>query len=176
MRHGGYADFLDVRRPAPASCFVAVHDPFEDDPSVEEIDGISWGLDRTYYVGLRVGLRNGFTDIVLSSPEDPPFNTHTIGSDVTGCGDIVFAGRFAHIRLYDGQVVHAYGVDATHLEVGDVCLKGPGHYTGTITRIHRIEAGAEHDIFETNTPPPKDLTLDSLEGRCPLAQQGRVAG
>ena len=162
MRRDGYAPFLDVRREARESCFVAVHDPYEGEPNVKSIEAMSWGSDPMN-AGLRVRLANGHTDIVLNSPENPPFAEHRVTEDIT------FAGRFAHIRYRGNQLVHAYAVDATRLRVGEVDMKGPGHYEGEIIATHRIEAGAELDAFETNARLPA-----GLEGRCLVVDLGGV--
>ena len=160
MRHAGYAEFVDVRREGGESCFVAVHDPYEGAPNVKTIEAVAWG-DDPMDVGLRIELANGFTDIVLSSADDPPFDEHATADG------IAFAGRFAHIRFRGEELVHAYGVDATHLKVGERELSGAGHYEGEIIRTHRIEAGAELDAFETDAKLPA-----GLEGRCLIIDLG----
>ena len=162
MRRDGYAHFLDLRRDESESCFVAVHDPYDEKPNVEAIEPIAWG-DDPMNVGVRVRLANGCSDIIVSSPEEPSFKEHDVG---TG---IVFAGRLAHVRFRDQNLVHAYGVDARRLKVGGIDLDGPGHYEGEITRTHRVEAGAKFDAFETSGQLPA-----GLEGRCLVVDLGGV--
>jgi hypothetical protein len=160
MRRDGYAAFLDARRDADASVFVAVHDPYEEAPNVESIEPVRWG-DDPMNVALRIRLANGCVDIVLSSSENPPFAERTASKGLPGTtevpGGIAFAGRFAHIRFRNGQLVHAYGVDASRLKAGRADLAGPGCYAGEIIATHRIEAGAEFDAFETDTALPTGL-------------------
>ena len=161
MRRDGYAHFLDVRRDASESCFVAVHDPYERSPNVESIEAVQWD-DDPMNAGLRLRLANGCTDLVLSSPEEPPFHERRVAG-------VVFAGRFAHIRFRGDQLVHAYGVDASRLKVGEIDLKGPGYYEGEITATHRIEAGAEFDAFDVDAKLPAGLA-----GRCLVVDLGGV--
>jgi hypothetical protein len=137
MRHAGYADFIDVRREGGESLFVAVHDAHEGAPNVIGIEPVEWGGPMD--VGLRVRLANGTTDLILSSGDDGPFGEHRTGEGVA------FAGRFAHVRFDGERMVHAYGVDASRLTVGDINLTGPGRYEGEVIATHRIEAGAEFD-------------------------------
>ncbi len=159
MRHAGYADFIDVRRESAESVFVAVHDAWEGEPNVLSIEAVDWGgaLD----VGLRVHLANGMTDLILSSGDSGLFAEQTTADGIT------FAGRFAHVRYDADSPVHAYGVDATRLTVGETDLRGPGWYEGEVTATRRTEAGAEVDAFETNAPLPA-----GLEGRCLVVDLG----
>ena len=159
MRRRGYADFLDVRRTGGASCFAAIHDPYQGTPNVTGVHRIDWGGDMD--VGVRVELANGVTDVVLSSVADPPFEPF-----VTPEG-ILFAGRFAHIRFRGERLWHAYAVDATRLKVADVDVRGQGGYEGEIVRTHRTEAGAAFDAFETGTALPAGLA-----GRCLVLDLG----
>lgn len=159
MRRDGYADFIDLRHEGGESVFVAVHDPYIDEPNVSSVEPVTWG-DGPMDVGLRVSLADGTTDIILSSGAEEPYPRHEAAG-------ISFAGRFAHVRIRGNEVVHAYGVDATALRVGPADLPGPGGFEGEIIATHRIEAGADFDAFETDTPLPA-----GLEGRCLVVDLG----
>ena len=162
-RANEYAQFLDVRRQTGESCFVAVHDPYHPEqggPGVLGIEPVPWGNDPMA-VGLLVHLASGDTDLILSSPDDPPFQRRDTTEGIS------FAGRLAHIRFKDDQLVHAYGVDAGYLKVGELELTGPGYYAGEIIATHRVEVGAEFDAFETNA-----LLPPGLEGRCLVVDLG----
>lgn len=159
MRRDGYADFLDLRHEGGESVFVAVHDPYEDEPNVLAVEPMAWGTGMD--VGLRVTLANGCTDVILSSGGEAPFE------EASTEGGIVFAGRLAHLRFAGDRLLHAYGVDATRLRVGAVDLSGPGGFDGEITATHRIEAGAQFDAFETDAELPA-----GQEGRCLLVDLG----
>lgn len=159
MRRDGYADFIDLRHEGGESVFVAVHDPYEGTPNVLAVAPVAWGAGMD--VGLRVTLANGMTDVILSAGGDAPFEERATASG------IVFAGRLAHLRFEGDRPVHAYGVDATRLRVGDIDRAGPGAYEGEITVVHRVEAGAAFDAFETDAALPA-----GLEGRCLVVDLG----
>jgi hypothetical protein len=110
---------------------------------------------------VRIALTDGRSDVVLSGGGEPPFDVQA----VPGVGE--FAGRFAHIRLANGEPVQAWATDAGRLRVGEVDLSGPGRWQGEIIRVHRMEAGAEFDAFETDAQVP-----EGQEGRCLLVDLG----
>lgn len=160
MRAEGYTDFLDVRREGPQSTFVAVHDVVgEAGPSVQSIEAIDWGGPMD--LGVRITLTDGRIDVVVSAGGDPPFEAQQI----PGFGE--FAGRFAHMRLSDGEVMQAWAADAERLQAGEADLSGPGRWEGEISRVHRVEAGAQFDAFETDAQVP-----EGLEGRCLIIDLG----
>ncbi len=149
MRRDGYADFIDLRHEDGESVFVALHDPWDDAPNVLSVEPIAWG-DGPMDVGVRVTLADGRTDLILSDGGDAPYA-------VQETDGISFAGRFAHVRLDGDALVHAYGVDASVLRVGDVDLSGPGAFEGEVIATHRVEAGARADAFETDASLPAGL-------------------
>lgn len=159
MRRDGYADFIDLRHEGGESVFVAVHDPYEGAPNVLAVEPLAWGTGMD--VGLRVTLASGMTDVILSAGGDAPFE------EVATADGITLAGRLAHLRFAGERLVHAYGVDATRLQVGEIDLSGPGAYDGEVTAVHRVEAGAQFDAFETDAALPA-----GLEGRCLVVDLG----
>ncbi len=161
MRAEGYTQFLDVRRHGPESTFVAVHDIIgEAGPGVASIEAIDWGGPMD--LGVRVTLTDGRTDLILSAGAEPPYEVQAVP------GGIEFAGRFAHVRMDGAELVHGWAADAERLRVADADLSGPGRWEGEITRVHRVEAGAEFDAFETNASLP-----EGLEGRCVIVNLRR---
>ncbi|MBD3291712.1 MAG: hypothetical protein GF393_02215 [Armatimonadia bacterium] len=160
MRTPGYAGFLDVRRDGPESVYVAVHDPYEDEPNVERIEALEFG-DGRMDVGLVVYLADGRRDVILSSGAEPPFDSVEAGDGT------VFAGRFAHMRYDGGRLARATGIEATKLRTGDLDLEGPGAWEGEILATHRIEDGDEFDAFVTDTEVP-----EGQKGRCLVVDLG----
>jgi hypothetical protein len=160
MRQPDYADFLDVRRQGRASVFIAVHDPWADEPNVERVEALQFG-DDPMDVGLVVHLADGRRDVILSSGGEPPYD------EIAAADGTRLAGRFAHLRYEGDQLVHAHATDAAGLSVGDVELSGPGSWTGEITAGHRVEDGDGFDAFETTADVP-----EGLEGRTLLVDLG----
>ena len=115
-----------------ASTFVAVHEPFSDEPFIKSVRLLApiGGAMDTVAVGIE---RQGERDVIICSTEASARELIALpGAAGTQC-----AGRTAFLRLRGGEVASAYLLDGTRLHCGSFRLEAEPAPEGVIERLVR---------------------------------------
>ncbi len=140
-----------LRRKGPAplsSLFAAVHEPFEESPSVEDVrvERLEGGA-----VGLRISHRGVVDHIVYSGDS---------GGQAVEWGGLSLAGEVGFARVRDGrpELMGLWG--GTLLKWNQVVLESSGAYRGEVTGTLRTDAGAPYDALVVTGELPEGDLLD----------------
>ena len=158
MRREGTATFLDVRRKGPDSIFVAIHEPYTDEPQVKEV--LLMPLINAAEMAVAVSVEvAGRTDVFMS----------TLDSEGS-IAAIGFKGHFAYLSTTDGNDITAYMVNSQQLTSDEaVKLTGLPAYEGKVLRSMSTTRGDEINAFVTDAEIPAD---SRLRGRLLLTEDG----
>lgn len=149
-------DHLVVRRKTSADTedvFLAAHETFTASPNLTAVDALTFESNAGSAVGMRVSLADGTVDYIIQTLDDGP----TYPSYVVSGVDLEVAGRFAHVRIKDDQVVWMYLVQGSKLRFGHETLEAGGadySQRGAVTGVERKESGAAENAFVVDTPLP----------------------
>ncbi|MGD8239651.1 MAG: hypothetical protein PVH68_13915, partial [Armatimonadota bacterium] len=115
-----------------ASTFVAVHEPFTDEPFIKAVRLLAplEGATGTVAIGMA---RDGERDVIVCSTEDGAKQAVSL----PGAPGIECAGRTGFLRLRGGDVTRAYLLDGTRLRCGDFSLEAPAAPAGVIGAVVR---------------------------------------
>ncbi len=115
-----------------ASTFVAVHEPFSEQPFISEARALTPLDGAAPAVGVEV-MREGERDIIICCTEEAAGETVTVPAQPP----IEFTGRTGFVRLRGDEVTTAYMLDATHLRCGDFELTAEPAPGGSIVGVVR---------------------------------------
>ena len=115
-----------------ASTFVAVHEPFTDEPFISEVRALTPLEAAAQTVALEI-IRQGERDIIICCTEDVATETVSI----PGGPAIEFSGRTAFLRLRGDEVTTAYLLDGTLLRCGDFTMTTDPAPEGAIQGVVR---------------------------------------
>ena len=148
MRRDGTATFLDVRRKGPDSVFVAIHEPYTDQPQVKDV--LLMPLTNVSEMAVAVGVKvAGRTDVFMS----------TLDRDGS-IPAIDFKGHFAYLSTTEGNDLTAYMVDSRQLTSDEaVKLTGLPGYEGKVLRTMSTARGDEINAFVIAADIPADSRL-----------------
>lgn len=174
MRRAGDATFLDVRRSAGDSLFVAVHEPYSSagSPEVTKVSPLLYSGLSDSVLALRIELQDGRTDIFALTLDEPPYPVRQIpGTSVS------FQGRLAHLASRGETHQWIYLLEGSKIAVGDIELNaahGDFSYRGSVTGVLRKKNGDAADAFVTAV----SLPTAGLEGQTLLLTlpDGRTEG
>ncbi len=159
MRREGTAQFLDVRRQGPENIFVAVHEPYTDEPKVQSVKLTSLSEGSEMAVAVQVELADR-TDYILSALDS---------AGAVKFEGLDFTGHLAYLSRSGDDYNQAYMVDASVLQFGEDELEGVVAYEGKVLRTLGTDMGAEINAFVSDA----DLPADSrLRGRLLLTEDG----
>ncbi len=115
-----------------ASTFVAVHEPFSDEPFIKSVRLLAPldGAMGTVAVGVT---RDGEGDLIVCSTEEAARQRVAL----PGAPGIECAGRTVFLRLRGGEVASAYLLDGTRLRCGDFSLVADPAPQGVIQGVVR---------------------------------------
>ncbi len=157
MRRDGDAPFLNVRRHGPDSLFVAVHEPYTEEPKVTDVRLTPLGDSSEMAVSVEVDL-DGRTDVILST------------LDAAGHIEDRFTGRFGYMSMARADArLDAYIADAEALRVGAVKLETVPAWEGSVLDTRSVERGDEVNAFVTDAELPDG---ERLVGRLLLTEDG----
>lgn len=156
--YGGEQDHLVVRRKATATTedvFLAAHETFTSSPHVTAVDELGFGAAPGTAIGMQVTLADGSVDYIVQTLDDgPTYPAHTADGV-----ELEVAGRFAHVRVKNDQVVWMYLVQGSKLRFGSDTLDADGadfSHRGDVTAVERRESGATENAFVLDAPLPGD--------------------
>lgn len=166
-------DYLVVRRdaePAETVDYLAVHEVYAERPKIRAIEKLSFeGDPGGTAVGIAVHLEDGTTDYVIHTLDDQaPYPEYR----VQGVDGLAVRGRFAHVRVKDGQVQWLKLLQGGELRYGDRVMRaatGDYSHRGQVLRVHRKERGAAENSFEVDVALPED---GSLSGKALIVEWG----
>ncbi|MBJ20219.1 MAG: hypothetical protein CL933_12485 [Deltaproteobacteria bacterium] len=148
-QHGGLQDHLVVRRQTDAQkeeVFLAVHEVVEGEPVVKSIEELRFEGAPGTAVAMRIRLMDGADDYLIHSLDPGPnFPEHKVAGH-----SIRMRGRFAHIRMRDGELEWMMLNQGAELEVGGDRLVAEGKefsQRGRIVAVERRESGASENAF-----------------------------
>lgn len=147
MRRMGKTGFLDVRHEGGESCFVAVHEPFAREPVIDRVEFADLG---EMAVAVRVHLRNGDVDTVVSTADEAPYRERAWPT-----WRLTFKGHVGHVResAIGGW---AYLIRGDRMKVGARAVSGATPAMGVVKATTRREDGADRDTFVTDARIPAD--------------------
>ncbi len=157
MRRDGEATFLDVRRQGPESIFVAVHEPYTDQPKIERVSLTPLSNASEMAVAVEVDL-DGRRDAFMST------------LDASGHIEDHFTGRFGYMSMSRAEArLDAYIADAQALQTGPVRVEATPAWEGSVVDTLSVERGDEVNGFVTDAELPAG---DALAGRLLLTEDG----
>ena len=161
-QYGGSQDHLVVRRTAAATeeeVFLAVHETHTGTPAVTSVEKLTFEGNPGTATGMRVTLFNGAQDYIIHTlDEGPDYPVHR----VTGT-DLTVRGRFAHIRIKNGEVMWMSLSQGAELHMGGNSLvseSGDYSFRGTVMSVERRESGFNENAFVVDQPLPDTAALD----------------
>jgi hypothetical protein len=134
-----------------SSQFVTILEPYDTTPFISSVRAlqVAHDADPETVAAVAVEMTDGTVDILISCEQ----RTH-----VQVEGDIQFDGRFAMIRLVDGQVRTMRMSDATLLAHGDIKLEAEqAAYEGTVTAINADDRTDHRISFDSALPQDDSL-------------------
>jgi hypothetical protein len=138
MRRIGRAEFLDVRHTGGSSLFVAVHEPFEKEPTIESVEFRDLGKMA---VAVHVHLRNGGVDTIISTADEPPYPVRHVPHSVQ-----MFRGVVGHVRQ-SSSGGWAYLIRGDELRGSGLSALRAKPAAGTVLRTTRTEDSSSQDTF-----------------------------
>ncbi|MFP3903195.1 MAG: heparinase II/III family protein [Armatimonadota bacterium] len=157
MRREGDAPFLDIRSSGPESIFVAVHEPYTDEPKVTGASLVETDDASEMAVGVKVQVA-GRTDAIVSTLDADGF----IGEG--------FTGHFGYSSLAPTENrMELYMVDSSHLGTAPVAIEGTPAWTGTVVETMSTARGDAMNAFITDADLPVG---EELAGRLILTEDG----
>jgi len=117
-----------------ASTFVAVHEPFTDEPFISEVRALTPLEGAAPTVALEV-LREGERDLIICCTEETAGEMVTIPADPP----VEFTGRTGFVRLRGEEVLTAYMLDGTRLHCGEFTMVTEPAPEGAIAGVVREE-------------------------------------
>ena len=141
-----------IRRKGAAplsSCFAAVHEPYDGEPSIEGVRKLEAdGPEDAVVLAIE---HQGFTDYVAHQT-DP-------GNKPIAAGEMHFVGEAAFVRVREGvpEIMALWG--GTELRWGGLGLRVDGSYEGEVSRSLRKDGGDPFDGLVIGGPVPKGKNL-----------------
>ncbi|MFC1890232.1 heparinase II/III family protein [Thermodesulfobacteriota bacterium] len=167
IRRSGNESYLDVRRVASDSVFIAVHEPYQGAPRIESVEPLVFSPDDAgaMVAGVRVTLAGGRRDTLVSTMDDPAYPVRATEDG----SDIEIAGRLGFVTESGGEIERMLLARGSYFRVGTHEISGDTSYSGAVNGLNRLKAGANDNSIQTAEALPTDA---ELEGRTMLLDYG----
>ena len=160
IRRARRADALVDKHQAPFFCarrrgkdlrsvFVAVHEPLNGKPKISNASVTR--SSRAIVLAVDRGLLGKDTVVIAL---DRPATVHR--------EKLSFQGRYGFVRVRAGRVTEAHLVGGTQLRFGNVELKGPAGWRGSIRKVIRSRSNGAGGAFEVAERVPPDCAPCTL--------------
>lgn len=160
---GGYQDYVVARRQVDSSDsedFLVVHETYTNAPHVQSIQQVQFEGDSSTAVGLKITLDGGIVDYIVHTLDPgPSYTEHRI----IGVENFVIKGRFAHIRVSDGNPRWMNLIQGESLSYDSRYMsstKSDYSFRGYVTKVNRKENGDSENSFEVDITLPNEGELD----------------
>ncbi|MBW1871265.1 MAG: heparinase II/III family protein [Deltaproteobacteria bacterium] len=157
MRRDGQATFLDVRRGGGDNLFVAVHEPYTQNPKVQNVTALQYDGRAESAVIIKIELAGGRVDYFAATLDQPPYPEHSIAPE-----GLAFRGRLAHIAKSGADLMWVFLAEGSSISIAEVDIaatSGDFSWRGQIDDIMRVKKGNPFNGFLTASSLPTDGRL-----------------